>query len=197
MEFELWLFAVKNLAQTYEMSQVIFAQLPEAEKKALRAEYEKTVSGGEKKEDKTLKKLEGLIYDLHNSMNVAERFVERHHPRYMEKYFEIEEGNVEQEFALRMFTELKLMTMKVMMAVTYLSRPVTDEGELSLNAEGKFILGSHEIVPGMLLEFFYHGRWEFGKVHRAPDAPYDYYLTGLHNEEFHINLNGLKVRVRG
>ena len=46
MEFELWLFAIKNLAQTYEMSQVIFSQLPQAEKDDLRREYEKTTGKG-------------------------------------------------------------------------------------------------------------------------------------------------------
>ena len=40
MEFTLWLFAVKRLAQTYEMSQVIFDQLPEAEKEELKKEYQ-------------------------------------------------------------------------------------------------------------------------------------------------------------
>ena len=39
MDFELWLFAVKRLAQTYEMAREIFAQLPEEEKQRLRDEY--------------------------------------------------------------------------------------------------------------------------------------------------------------
>ena len=46
MEFELWIFAVKQLAQTYEMSQVIYAQLPEGEKAALHAEFQKAFGGG-------------------------------------------------------------------------------------------------------------------------------------------------------
>ena len=45
MEFELWLFAVKNLAQTYEMSQVIYSQLPQGEKDSLKKEYERSVGG--------------------------------------------------------------------------------------------------------------------------------------------------------
>jgi len=39
MSFELWLFAVKQLAQTYEVSCSIYEQLSDAEKKRLRAEY--------------------------------------------------------------------------------------------------------------------------------------------------------------
>ncbi len=39
MSFELWLFAVKQLAQTYEVSCSIYEQLSPAEKKRLRAEY--------------------------------------------------------------------------------------------------------------------------------------------------------------
>ncbi len=39
MTFELWLFAIKQLGQTYEMAQKIYEQLPEAEKKRLQEEY--------------------------------------------------------------------------------------------------------------------------------------------------------------
>ena len=42
MPFELWLFAVKRLAQTYEMVEPIYNQLSEVEKKALRREYEQS-----------------------------------------------------------------------------------------------------------------------------------------------------------
>ena len=40
MPFELWLYAIKGLAQTYEMVEPIYSQLSDQEKKALRAEYE-------------------------------------------------------------------------------------------------------------------------------------------------------------
>ncbi len=39
MSFEMWLFAVKKFAQTYEMAITIFEQLPEDEKEELRLEY--------------------------------------------------------------------------------------------------------------------------------------------------------------
>ena len=52
MEFELWLFAVKQLAQSYEMTQVIFSQLTENEKKDLRKEYEASIGGGDGKKKK-------------------------------------------------------------------------------------------------------------------------------------------------
>ncbi len=42
MDFELWLFAVKRLAQTYEMAREIYAQLPEEEKQRLQEEYKKS-----------------------------------------------------------------------------------------------------------------------------------------------------------
>jgi len=43
MGFDLWLFAVKRLAQTFEMAQQIFNQLPEEEKERLLKEYHETV----------------------------------------------------------------------------------------------------------------------------------------------------------
>lgn len=42
MPFELWLYAVKGLAQTYEMVEPIYSQLSDQEKKTLQEEYEKT-----------------------------------------------------------------------------------------------------------------------------------------------------------
>ena len=42
MPFELWLYAIKGLAQTYEMVDPIYSQLSDQEKKSLREEYEKT-----------------------------------------------------------------------------------------------------------------------------------------------------------
>jgi len=41
MPFELWLYAIKGLAQTYEMVEPIYSQLSDQEKKALQEEYEK------------------------------------------------------------------------------------------------------------------------------------------------------------
>ena len=35
LEFELWIYAIKQLAQTYEMSQMIYNQLPQEEKNLL------------------------------------------------------------------------------------------------------------------------------------------------------------------
>ena len=42
MDFYLWLFAVKNLAQTYDACKLIYGNLSEERQKALKAEYDKT-----------------------------------------------------------------------------------------------------------------------------------------------------------
>lgn len=42
MEFRLWLFVIKKLAQTYEMSNTIYDQMSEDSKKALFNEYQKS-----------------------------------------------------------------------------------------------------------------------------------------------------------
>ena len=47
MSFEMWLFAVKGFAQTYEMAQLIYAQLPQQEKDELLLEYEEYQIGKE------------------------------------------------------------------------------------------------------------------------------------------------------
>ncbi|MBQ7564901.1 MAG: hypothetical protein IJT16_13055 [Lachnospiraceae bacterium] len=198
MEFELWLFAVKNLAQTYEMSQVIFGQLPKAEQEDLRKEYRKTVKGEKEapKENKTLKKIEGLLFDFHNSMNVTERFLERHPLKTLEKQIKPDGENAEQEFAFRMLFELEQSTLKVTSYLAHLAKPVTKEGELRVDQYGQYSLDGTIIMPGMLVEFFYHNRWELGKAARDLLAPFELYFLGMRNEEYHISPDGLRVRLR-
>ena len=39
MSFEMWLFAIKKLAQSYDMALTIYEQLSDAEKEQLKKEY--------------------------------------------------------------------------------------------------------------------------------------------------------------
>ena len=45
LNFELWLFTVKNLGQTYDAAQLIYEHLSEEQKQELKMEYEKYLSG--------------------------------------------------------------------------------------------------------------------------------------------------------
>ena len=42
MTFELWLFTIRHLAQTYDATIMLFNQLSDEQKEALRKEYEET-----------------------------------------------------------------------------------------------------------------------------------------------------------
>lgn len=46
MSFELWLFAVKRLAQTMDAAQLIYDGLSDADKKRLKKEYDEFIAGG-------------------------------------------------------------------------------------------------------------------------------------------------------
>ena len=202
MEFELWLFAIKNLAQTYEMSQVIFSQLPDAEKTALRKEYEKTTGGntnaakgGKTRGKSDLKKCEELVYGFHDALSITERFIEKNNIRVLRGKF-TDSDDKELEFMLRMLIDMELKTAKVSRCLSYLSKPVTAEGEIGLDSFGQLNVEGRILTDGMLIEF-YHNRWELGSVTKSEDAPYGYYFLGTSGEEFHINPNGLHVRLRG
>ncbi len=202
MEFELWLFAVKNLAQTYEMSQVIYKQLPADKKDELNREYRTTILGEKdvppkaKKDDKNLKKLTELVYDFHNSMNVTERFLERNNIKKLDSSFPDLTGDPEAEFFKRALVELELLSSRVSIYLNYLSRPVTAEGDVERDEYGSYVLDMNPLTPGSLIEFMYNGRWEIGKLHMEGSTPYGYYITGINNEEFHVKLNGLHIRLR-
>lgn len=43
MTFEMWLFAVKKLWQTYDMTLSVYNQLPDGEKTLLRMEYDRYI----------------------------------------------------------------------------------------------------------------------------------------------------------
>ena len=218
MEFELWLFAVKQLAQSYEMTQVIYSQLPQGEKDSLKKEYERSV-GGAKSSDKnkasgggSVKKYEELIGNFLNSMSVSERFLERNSIRYIRQNMPASPDDPDEEFLLRMFINLELSVTKVNSCLKYLGMPVTAAGELKVDEFGQYYVqntlpsgsgygaGSNNrrpVTDGMFIEFMTGGRWELGKLRRDADAPFGCFFAGSGGEEFHINPNGLKVRLRG
>ncbi len=218
MEFELWLFAIKNLAQTYEMSQVIYSQLPQGEKDSLKKEYERSVGGGKSAAktqpapNSSVKKYEELIGNFLNSMSVAERFLERNSVRYMRQNMPAAPNDPDQEYLLRMFINLELSVSKVNSCLKYLGMPVTAAGELKADEFGQFYVqntlssnagfgaGANDRRPvkdGMFIEFMTDGRWELGKLRRDADAPFGCFFTGFGGEEFHVNPIGLNVRLRG
>ena len=203
MEFELWLFAIKQLAQTYEMSQVIFSQLPDAEKADLRKEYDSTIGGGSssapaenKESDKVIKEYQELLGNFHNAMSIVERFVEKNSVLKLDKSLKIDPSNPDQVFLRRSFTTLEASTMQVINFLKHISKPITAEGELHKDASGNLSVNSHPVHQGMLVEFFHINRWEIGLLCKADDAPYGYFFLGFRNDVFDVNLEGLQVRLR-
>ena len=54
MSFELWLFAVKRLAQTMDAAQLIYDGLSDADKERLKKEYDEIIAGGSFAEEKEI-----------------------------------------------------------------------------------------------------------------------------------------------
>ncbi len=204
MEFELWLFAVKQLAQTYEMSQVIFSQLPDAEKEDLRKEYDSTVGGGSssstddkaEKADKIIKEYNDLLNGFQNAMSIAERFVEKNNVLKLNKKLQIDPSNPDQVFLRRSFTNLEASTQQVILFLKHISKPITAEGELHKDASGVYAVDGHKVGHGMLIEFFHINRWEIGRLCEVSDVPYGFFFLGFRNEVFDVDLEGLQVRLR-
>ena len=200
MEFELWLFAVKQLAQSYEMTQVIFSQLTENEKKDLRKEYEASIGGGDgkkKKENKTLKEYNDLINSFHNAVSIAERFVEKNDVRKLMKSHPVDPTNLDEEFLRRIFFAMENETIKVISYLNHVAQKVTAEGELKKGNDGIYYLDSTPVTEGMIVEFFYMNRWEIGRLCKGPGTFFGYFFLGFKNEVFDVELEGLKVRLRG
>ena len=204
MEFELWLFAIKQLAQTYEMYQVIYSQMPEAEKEDLRNEYVSTVGGvtssakssAEKESDKIIKEYQDLLGSFNNAMSIVERFIEKNSILKLDKNLKIDPANPDQVFLRRSFTALQADTAKVIAFLKYISKPVTAEGELHKDASGNLSVDGHAVSHGMLLEFFHINRWEIGMLVKADNAPYGCFFLGYKNDTFDVDPEGLRVRLR-
>ena len=197
MEFELWLYAIKQLAQNYEMSQVIFSQLTKAEQEDLRNEYESTIGGGgKKKENKTLKDYNDLISGLRNAMSITERYVEKNSIKRINERHPIDEGSADEEFLKRTFLSAEKDIIRAINILSHVSKPVSAEGELKKNGNGTYSLNDKVISEGMLLEFFYMNRWEMGRLCAMPGSAYGYIFLGMNDETFDVNLEGLKVRLR-
>ncbi|MCR4590849.1 MAG: hypothetical protein K5668_08520 [Lachnospiraceae bacterium] len=213
MEFELWLFAVKQLAQSYEMSQVIYSQLTDAEKADLHKEYDATIGGGssgsssgdspaekkeeKKKDGKTVKEYTDLINNFHNAMSIVERFVEKNNSKNLDRDYPIDPADPDEEFLRRIFLNMEIRTIQVLRFLSYTAKSVTYEGELRKEENGFYYLNEKLIAEGQLLEFFYMNRWEIGILCKGPGTAYGYFILGFQNEIFDVNLDGLKVRLRG
>lgn len=197
MEFELWLYAIKQLAQNYEMSQVIFSQLTKAEQEDLRNEYESTIGGGgKKKENKTLKDYNDLISGLRNAMSITERYVEKNSIKRINERHPIDESSADEEFLKRTFLSAEKDIIRAINILSHVSKPVSAEGELKKNGDGTYSLNDTVIREGMLLEFFYMNRWETGRLCAMPGSAYGYIFLGMNDETFDVKLEGLKVRLR-
>ena len=205
MEFELWLFAIKQLAQSYEMSQVIYSQLTDAEKEDLHREYDATVGGGssggnagkaDEKSRKTLKEYRDLINSFHNAMSIAERFVEKNTVKNLDRDYPVDPSDADPEFLRRIFINMETETRKVIRYLNYTAKDVATEGELKKGNDGRYYIGDLPISEGRLLEFFYRDRWEIGILCRNPESVYGYFFLGFQNEIYDVDLEGLKIRVR-
>ena len=201
MNFELWLFAVKQLAQNYAVSQVIYSQLSQAEKDELHREYEATVGGGVKeeakpKENKTIKEYNDLMYNFHNAMSITERFLEKNNLRRINASLPVDATNADEEFLRRLFIKMENSTLQVVRYLNYLSKKVSKEGKLQRNMDGSYSLEGTPIREGMLIEFFHINRWEIGRLCRVPGSIYGYFFLGFMNETFDVELPGLHVRIR-
>ncbi len=198
MEFELWLFAVKQLAQSYEVCQLIYSQLTQAEKDELRKEYERSVGGGSgKPENKVLKEYGDLINNFHNAMSIAERFVEKNTIRRMNENYPVHGDDPDEEFIGRVFLTMETYTIRVIEYLNHIAKKVSAEGSLKQESDGNYYLNNIQIKDGMLIEFFHLSRWEIGRLCNGPGTPYGRFFLGFNNEVFDVDLNGLKVRLRG
>jgi len=212
MEFELWLFAVKQLAQSYEMSQVIYSQLTDAEKADLHKEYDATIGGGptgavdkssagegngKKNDGKTLKEYRDLMNSFHNAMSILERFVEKNNAKHLDRDYPIDPSDPDEEFMHRIFLNMETSTLQIIRYLNYTAKDVTQEGTLHRVENGFYSLNGKQIPEGQLLEFFYMNRWEIGILCRNPGMVHGHFFLGFQNEIFDIDLEGLKVRLRG
>ena len=210
MEFELWLFAVKQLAQNYAMCQMIYSQLSDDEKAELRKEYEASVGGGpapdagakespapDAKSDITIKEYRDLLSSFHNAMSIVERFLEKNSVKYLDAHLPIDVANPDEVFLRRSFVNLGMNTLQTMQYLSHIAKPVVAEGKLSLDGSGQYAIDGHQVTEGMFLEFFYINRWEIGRLCKGEDSAYGYFFLGFRNELFDVNLDGLVVRIRG
>jgi len=208
MEFELWLFAVKQLAQNYAMCQMIYSQLSDDEKQELRKEYEATIGGNPApkaaaadaspapEDNKTVKEYQDLLNGFHNAMSIVERFLEKNSVKYLDSHLPIDVANPDEVFLRRSFVNLEMSTLQIMQYLAHIAKPIIAEGKLSPDSSGNYFLDGHPVTDGMFMEFFHINRWEIGRLCKGGDSPYGYFFIGFRNEIFDVKMDELVVRLR-
>ena len=210
MEFELWLFAVKQLAQNYAMCQMIYSQLSDDEKAELRKEYEATVGGGpapqaakdtapsaEDTSKKTIKEYQDLLNSFHNAMSIVERFLEKNNVKHLDSTLPIDNMNPDEVFLRRSFINLEMSTLQIMQYLTHVSKPIIADGAVTLDSAGQYSVDGHPVTEGMFLEYFHINRWEIGRLCKSEASPYGHFFLGFRNEVIDVKLDGLRVRILG
>ena len=201
MEFELWLFAIKKLAQNYDVAQIIYDNMPQDEKRKLRNEYEaqmgksKAVSQpaapapASANMDMVLADMVKTTGTIKSWLNKSRRF-ERTANALMNST-----TDADQIFKARMVMSFMELLEKMDRVLEHLTKPVREEGQLHLTASNILALNRTVMTEGTLVEFVVGSQWKIGYITLNREWGY-YQIISIPEREMYSRLEGVYVRIR-
>ena len=146
--------------------------------------------------DQVLTELQGAIHRLHGTMEAVKGYIKNNGSQSQLATLDIDYGDPEQEFYIRIFLEFEQIVKMTEMAMEYVDRPIRKTGRLNyLSQSGVYLVGSEQIKQGDMLEFMSDGRWEIGRVH-FDKVRSTYELLNIRGIKYDVEMDGLKVRLR-
>lgn len=146
--------------------------------------------------NQVLTELQGAIHRLHGTMGAVRGYIEKNGSQSQLASLDIDYGDPDQEFYIRLLLEFEQIVKTAEMAMEYVERPIRKTGRLNyLSQSGVYLVGDEQIKPGDMLEFMSDGHWEIGRVHfdKAHSA---YGLVNIRGINYDVEMDGLKVRHR-
>ena len=146
--------------------------------------------------DQVLTELQGAIHRLHGTMEAVKGYIEKNGSQSQLATLDIDYGDPDQEFYIRLLLEFEQIVKTAEMAMEYVDRPIRKTGRLNyLSQSGVYLVGSEQIKQGDMLEFMSDGRWEIGRVY-FDNTHSAYGLVNIRGIKCGVELDGLKVRLR-
>ena len=142
--------------------------------------------------------MQKAISELHRVMRSVREYLEKKTMNAAVAAMNIDYSDPEQEFYLRIFTEVEQLATTMNMAMDYVDRPVRKRGTLVYDFSlGKYKVDDEYIEVNQLLEVLIDNKWQIVKMRKKEGSSLEYTLmNALKNNIYDIEPKGLTARLR-
>lgn len=136
--------------------------------------------------------MQKAISELHRVMKIVREYLEKKTMNAAVAMMSIDYSDPEQEFYLRIFTEVEQLAATMNMAMDYVDRPIRKRGTLAYDFSlGEYKVDDEYIEVNQLLEVLIENKWQIVKMRKKEGSSLEYTLMNALKTIFMtLNLKG-------